>query len=96
MESDNDCGFDALEVFDGNSTDANNRLAKLCGNQLPNPIVSTSHELLIRFRSDGSVTKRGFNLRFNDTGTLVFVFSGLATVHYFLIVRHASTKCCEL
>ena len=97
MESDNGCFFDALEVFDGNSTDANNRLAKLCGNQLPNPIVSTSHELLIRFRSDESVTKRGFNLRFNDTGILLFFFcSGLATVHYFLVVRHASTKCREL
>ena len=96
MESNDGCFYDALEVFDGNSTDANNRLANLCGYQLPNPIVSTSHELLIRFRSDHSITGRGFNLRFNDTGILVFGFSGLATVHYFLIVRHASTKCREL
>ncbi|XP_067041497.1 tolloid-like protein 1 [Acropora muricata] len=52
MEPTQGCSFDALEVFSGDSTDVNNRLAKLCGNELPDPIVSTSHELLIRFRSD--------------------------------------------
>ncbi|XP_074621556.1 uncharacterized protein LOC141880074 [Acropora palmata] len=62
------CSFDALEVFSGDSTDVNNRLVKLCGNELPDPIVSTSHELLIRFRSDFSVTKRGFKLQYEDTG----------------------------
>ena len=76
MEPTQGCSFDALEVFSGDSTDVNNRLAKLCGNELPDPIVSTSHELLIRFRSDFSVTNRGFKLQYEDTGILVCLWTG--------------------
>ena len=97
MESHSSCSYDALEVFDGISRDANKRLAKLCGNQLPNRIMSTGHELLVRFRSDFSKTGRGFKLRYDDTGIAVGLLLDWPQSTIFLsYATLLTTKCREL
>ncbi|XP_041670250.1 cubilin [Cheilinus undulatus] len=59
LESSSSCTYDYLAVYDGNSTSAP-ELAKLCGNQIPAAINSSSSELFVKLRTDGSVSAGGF------------------------------------
>ena len=51
--------YDYVEIFDGNSV-GSYRIAKASGYQTPRDIYSSGRFLFVRFRSDGSVTRRGF------------------------------------
>lgn len=53
--------YDYVEVHDGPST-KNRSLGKYCGHLRPFAILSTSSVLLIRFYSDQSLQKEGFQL----------------------------------
>lgn len=53
------CDFDYLEVRDGDS-EASPLLSHLCGNRLPNPIISTHNYLWLKFKTDDSVHNYGF------------------------------------
>ena len=55
--------FDWLEVHDGGYEDAPIINGKLCGKDVPEPITSTGHELLLRFRSDGNAHYSGFKIK---------------------------------
>ncbi|XP_030624670.1 LOW QUALITY PROTEIN: cubilin [Chanos chanos] len=55
----NNCQFDYVMVFDGDSSNAR-QLARLCGDELPAPITSTKNQLYIKLRTDGSVNAGGF------------------------------------
>lgn len=58
-------GYDSLYVYDGASASAPILLA-LTGTAMPNyAIVSSGTDLFIRFKSDPTVTKAGFNLHYN-------------------------------
>ena len=60
LEGASSCGFDVFEVYDG-STTSSPKIASLCGEgQSGGKIQSSGNRLLVRFKSDGSVTKRGF------------------------------------
>uniref|UniRef100_A0AAQ4PGY7 Cubilin n=1 Tax=Gasterosteus aculeatus aculeatus TaxID=481459 RepID=A0AAQ4PGY7_GASAC len=59
LESSSACAFDYLSVYDGNST-GGPQLAQLCGSQLPSSISSSSNQLYIKLRTDGSVSAGGF------------------------------------
>merc|ERR1712223_1710402 len=54
-------GYDFLYINDGDSIFAE-LLLKVSGNIVPNPIESTSSESIILFRSDSSVTEKGFKI----------------------------------
>ncbi|KAK2105289.1 hypothetical protein P7K49_014803, partial [Saguinus oedipus] len=41
------------------------QLAVLCGREIPGPIRSTGEYMFIRFTSDSSVTRAGFNASFH-------------------------------
>lgn len=54
-----DCAYDYISVFDGSGT-KNKTLGKFCGSKSPHPIMSTSNEMFMVFKSDGSVQRKGF------------------------------------
>lgn len=68
MEGSNKCKYDYLEVSNGQTRDSANRVAKLCGTELPKPIISSGPHLFLRFRSDSSMAFKGFKLQFTKTG----------------------------
>uniref|UniRef100_A0A336L7R2 Metalloendopeptidase n=1 Tax=Culicoides sonorensis TaxID=179676 RepID=A0A336L7R2_CULSO len=59
VESHQECAYDHVAVFDGNSPDSTT-LGRFCGSKLPHPIASTSNEMYMLFNSDNSVQRKGF------------------------------------
>ncbi|XP_038149701.1 bone morphogenetic protein 1-like isoform X2 [Cyprinodon tularosa] len=64
MEAHLECAYDHLEIFDGEDVRAP-MLGHFCGNKLPAPILSSSSKMFLRFFSDNSVQKRGFEASYN-------------------------------
>ena len=54
------CSYDFVVVRDGASS-GSTLIGKYCGNTRPNVTISTGRALYVTFKSDGSVTKRGFS-----------------------------------
>jgi len=67
LESQPECGYDNLEIFDGMDT-SGRVLGKFCGTRKPQAVTSTRNEMFIKFFSDASVQKRGFSAS-HTTGT---------------------------
>lgn len=63
LETSQNCIFDYLEIYDGES-DTANRLGKLCGSETPDTIESSGPQLFLRFHSDSSGELKGFKLRY--------------------------------
>ncbi|TDH02041.1 hypothetical protein EPR50_G00168750 [Perca flavescens] len=59
MESHLECAYDHLEIYDGRDTRAP-FLGRFCGTKKPSPVVSSGNKMFLRFFSDNSVQKRGF------------------------------------
>uniref|UniRef100_A0A0K8R967 Putative procollagen c-endopeptidase enhancer n=1 Tax=Ixodes ricinus TaxID=34613 RepID=A0A0K8R967_IXORI len=59
IEAHDSCEYDYVKVFDGSDKSAR-PLKTFCGDQIPGLITSSSDSLLLRFHTDGSVTKNGF------------------------------------
>uniref|UniRef100_A0A8C6MNH6 Tolloid like 1 n=1 Tax=Moschus moschiferus TaxID=68415 RepID=A0A8C6MNH6_MOSMO len=59
IEQHQECAYDHLEVFDG-ETEKSPVLGRLCGNKVPEPLVATGNNMFIRFVSDASVQRKGF------------------------------------
>lgn len=59
IEQHQECAYDHLEVFDG-ETEKSPILGRLCGNKIPEPLVATGNKMFVRFVSDASVQRRGF------------------------------------
>ncbi|XP_076001313.1 dorsal-ventral patterning tolloid-like protein 1 isoform X1 [Genypterus blacodes] len=59
IEQHQECAYDHLEAFDGD-TDTAAILGRLCGNKVPEPLVSTGNKMYLRFISDASVQRKGF------------------------------------
>jgi len=61
------CTFDYVAVYDGpNMNEGTAEIARFCGSSVPNPPVirSTSNQMFIRLKADGSVSARGFLANF--------------------------------
>ncbi|KAL0233162.1 hypothetical protein GEMRC1_011907 [Eukaryota sp. GEM-RC1] len=56
--------FDFVEVFDGHSPDSS-RIGSFTGSGIPPPVRSSGQEMFVRFRSDSSVNKHGFEAFFS-------------------------------
>ncbi|XP_029108779.1 bone morphogenetic protein 1-like [Scleropages formosus] len=63
IERHDSCGYDYLEVRDGNS-DSSPLLGRFCGYDKPDDIKTSSNQLWMKFVSDGSVNKAGFAAHF--------------------------------
>ncbi|XP_047573691.1 tolloid-like protein 1 isoform X4 [Lutra lutra] len=59
IEQHQECAYDHLEVFDG-ETEKSPILGRLCGNKIPEPLVATGSNMFVRFVSDASVQRKGF------------------------------------
>ncbi|XP_069067650.1 cubilin [Pleurodeles waltl] len=59
MESHKNCNHDYLAVYNGNNTNGK-LLAKLCGDEVPGPIHSTTNSLFVKLRTDNSFEYGGF------------------------------------
>ncbi|XP_058537778.1 cubilin isoform X1 [Neofelis nebulosa] len=64
IEAHRTCDYDKLVIRDGDNNQAQ-QLAVLCGREIPGPIRSTGEYMFIRFTSDFSVTRPGFNASFH-------------------------------
>ncbi|MEQ2266158.1 hypothetical protein XENORESO_019687 [Xenotaenia resolanae] len=60
LEADTYCRFDYVAFFNGGQRDDSRLIGKYCGDQSPQPIISSGNELLVQFVSDLSVTSDGF------------------------------------
>ncbi|KAL7976600.1 hypothetical protein Chor_008549 [Crotalus horridus] len=65
LEAHSSCYFDYLAVYDGSSSNSN-MLGKFCGNQIPPTLRSTSNNMYIKLRTDGSLNSRGFLAHFKQ------------------------------
>lgn len=63
MEAHLECAYDHLEVYDGQDTRAPS-LGRFCSTKKPNPLLSSSNKMFLRFFSDSSVQKRGFEVSY--------------------------------
>lgn len=59
IEQHQECAYDHLEAFDGDSDKAL-ILSRLCGSKIPEPLISTANKMYLRFISDASVQRKGF------------------------------------
>ncbi|XP_076455418.1 tolloid-like protein 2 [Babylonia areolata] len=64
LEAERNCGYDYLEIRDGNQTSP--VIGRYCNTSLPAPAVTSGSQMWIRFRSDWSVTRRGFRATFQS------------------------------
>jgi len=64
IEDHGTCRYDSLTIYDGNSANSL-ELEKLCGTSPPSNIVSSKNEMFIKFKSDDSVQKKGFKIKFD-------------------------------
>ncbi|MEQ2176989.1 hypothetical protein GOODEAATRI_033946, partial [Goodea atripinnis] len=60
LEADTYCRFDYVAFFNGGQRDDSRLIGKYCGDQSPQPIISSGNELLVQFVSDLSVPSDGF------------------------------------
>ncbi|XP_067664526.1 cubilin-like isoform X2 [Haliotis asinina] len=67
LESSADCRFDIVKAFDG-VTNHSSLLENWCDDRAPT-FQSTGNTMLIIFRTDGSVNKKGFRLKYSATET---------------------------
>lgn len=59
IEQHQECAYDHLELYDGTDSLAP-ILGRFCGSKKPEPVVATGSSLFLRFYSDASVQRKGF------------------------------------
>jgi len=59
LEEEYHCDYDFVEVFDGED-EAARKLGRFCGTRAPQTIVSSGPALRLQFRSDDTVSFKGF------------------------------------
>ncbi|XP_070708966.1 cubilin [Pempheris klunzingeri] len=64
IEPTGSCMYDFLELRDGSTSNAG-LISRLCGNTQPSTQHSTSSSMLLRFRTDTSVTHKGFKAKYS-------------------------------
>lgn len=60
LEPHQECTYDHIEVYDGDDSKSRS-LGRHCGNKIPPPIMSSSNKMFMKFYSDASVQRNGFN-----------------------------------
>uniref|UniRef100_A0A3Q1IYA9 Uncharacterized protein n=1 Tax=Anabas testudineus TaxID=64144 RepID=A0A3Q1IYA9_ANATE len=64
IEPSTSCAYDYLELRDGSTSNAN-LISRLCGNTRPSTQHSTGSSMMLRFRTDTSVTHKGFKAKYS-------------------------------
>jgi len=71
LEHHSRCRWDYLEIRDGDS-EQSPLINRFCGQDVPQPIVSTGNKVWIKFRADNSFTGQGFRAEY--VRKLLFLF----------------------
>lgn len=81
LEADTFCRFDYVAFFNGGEKDDSRLIGRYCGDQAPEPIITTGNVLLVQFVSDLSVTSDGFLAHYTSIpqGSQVAVDTGAGT-----------------
>ncbi|NXH11671.1 CUBN protein, partial [Bucco capensis] len=58
------CRYDSVRVYDGDNENAN-LAGTFCGSAVPAPFLSTRNSLTVRFTTDNSVEREGFNATYS-------------------------------
>lgn len=74
------CIHDYLELRDGSTLNAD-LISKLCGDTRPSTQHSTGSSLLLRFRTDMSVTHKGFKARYSIGKWITCIPNNVNMVH---------------
>ncbi|KAG7512160.1 bone morphogenetic protein 1-like isoform X1 [Solea senegalensis] len=64
MEAHLECAYDHLEIYDGQDARAPS-FGRFCGSKKPAPVISSGNTMFLRFFSDNSVQKRGFEVSYS-------------------------------
>ena len=64
----NNYSYDWVEIYDGGNSSSTLIGRKLCGHKLPPPILSSTNEILIKFKSDNTVERTGYKIRAEAVG----------------------------
>ncbi|XP_070536661.1 cubilin-like [Ptychodera flava] len=67
IEAHAECRFDYVQVFDGPLTTSPSLTGPLCGDQLPETVISTTNQITVMFISDFSVGGPGFKAAYRET-----------------------------
>lgn len=67
MEAHLECAYDHLEIFDGRDVRVPS-LGRFCGTKKPSPVISSGNKMFLRFFSDNSVQKTGFEASYTAGG----------------------------
>ena len=59
------CSKDYLEIVDGKNENSENRFEKFCGTDVPGSLISSGNQLIIKFKSDYSITSKGFEVYYD-------------------------------
>ena len=77
MEQTEDCIFDSVQAYD-DFLEVTTLGGPVCYNDgtIPDIIVATGQEMLVRFRTDGSVQYSGFSARFQSINQMDLIVPG--------------------
>ena len=64
MEPHQECAYDHVVMYDGHTTE-DTILGRFCGSKLPHPIMASDDKMLMVFKSDASVQRKGFMAKHN-------------------------------
>ncbi|XP_042869227.1 protein SpAN-like [Penaeus japonicus] len=62
LESESTCDYDKFEIYDSDSSER----AFSCGTTPPNFTISSTNEVILAFKTDGSVIDNGFQITFES------------------------------
>ncbi len=62
MEPHQECAYDHVVLYDGHTTDAQ-VLGRFCGSKVPHPVGANGARMLMVFKSDASVQRKGFSAK---------------------------------
>lgn len=103
IEGHQECTYDHLEVYNGKDAKAP-VLGRLCGTKEPDPVISSSNRMFLRFFSDNSVQKKGFEATYTSGNTYCWfqtkaVFTSeiiwlqLHILWWLLTVKYSISRC---
>lgn len=77
IEQHQECAYDHLEMYDGPDSLAP-ILGRFCGSKKPDPMVASGSSMFLRFYSDASVQRKGFQA-VHSTGTWGGTLASMST-----------------
>ena len=75
-----------MELYDGREERSDNLMGRFCGSLIPTALNSSGNAFLIKFKSDGSVSKKGFAISYQAThGNSYFLAIFIFNHHFYFV-----------